>query len=78
MLDTIEVFYVDGDSAVCDGGSGALGHPRVYLAIDKSGRAICPYCGRVFARDPERAGQSEVLSPGEAPDLRPGPASTQY
>ena len=78
MLDTIEVFYVDGDSAACDGGSGALGHPRVYLAIDRSGRAICPYCGRVFARDPERAGQSEVLSPAEAPDLRPDPASTQY
>jgi uncharacterized Zn-finger protein len=78
MLDTIEVFYVDGDSAVCDGGSGALGHPRVYLAIDKSGRATCPYCGRVFARDPKRAGQSEILSPGEAPDLTPGMASTQY
>jgi uncharacterized Zn-finger protein len=78
MLDTIEVFYVDGDSAACDGGSGALGHPRVYLAIDRSGRAICPYCGRVFARDPERAGQSEVLSPAEAPNLMPDPASTQY
>ena len=78
MLDTIEVFYVDGDSAACDGGSGALGHPRVYLAIDRSGRAVCPYCGRVFARDPERAGQSELLSPAEAPDLRPDPASTQY
>jgi uncharacterized Zn-finger protein len=78
MLDTIEVFYVDGDSAVCDGGGGALGHPRVYLAIDRSGRATCPYCGRVFARDPKRAGQSEILSPGEAPDLTPGTASTQY
>jgi uncharacterized Zn-finger protein len=78
MLDTIEVFYVDGDSAVCDGGGGVLGHPRVYLAIDRSGRASCPYCGRVFVRDARRAGESETLAPGEAPDLIPDAASTQY
>jgi uncharacterized Zn-finger protein len=78
MLDTIEVFYVDGDSAACDGGCGALGHPRVYLAIDKSGRATCPYCGRVFVRDAARAGQSETLAASEAPDVVPGAEATQY
>ena len=77
MLDTIEVFYVDGDSAACDGGGGALGHPRVYLAINQAGRATCPYCGRVFVRDPQRAGQSETMSQAVAADLTP-PESTQY
>jgi uncharacterized Zn-finger protein len=77
MLDTIEVFYVDGDSVACDGGGGALGHPRVYLAINGAGRATCPYCGRVFVRDPQRAGQSETMSHAMAADLTP-PESTQY
>ena len=78
MLDTIEIFYVDSDSAACDGGGGALGHPRVYLSIDKSGRATCPYCGRVFVRDPKRAGESETMSQEQA-ENRPLPAeSTQY
>jgi uncharacterized Zn-finger protein len=77
MLDTIEVFYVDGDSVACDGGGGALGHPRVYLALDQRGRATCPYCGRVFVHDPQRAGQSETMSQAMAADRTP-PASTQY
>ncbi|WP_196139537.1 zinc-finger domain-containing protein [Aliikangiella sp. G2MR2-5] len=24
-------------------------HPRVYLELDKSGKAACPYCGNCFA-----------------------------
>jgi uncharacterized Zn-finger protein len=78
MLDSIEVFYVDGDSAACDGGCGALGHPRVYLAIERSGRAICPYCGRVFVRDAARAGESETLTASEAGGLAPDAEATQY
>ena len=77
MLDTIEVFYVDGDSVACDGGGGVLGHPRVYLALNQAGRATCPYCGRVFVRDPQRAGQSETMSHAMAAALVP-PESTQY
>ncbi len=23
-------------------------HPRVYLPIEKTGRAVCPYCGAVY------------------------------
>ena len=31
----------------CDGGDGALGHPRVWLRIE--GHEIaCPYCSRLF------------------------------
>ena len=29
----------------CDGGEGAMGHPRVWLQIPKDvGYVICPYC----------------------------------
>ena len=77
MLDTIEVFYIDGDSAVCDGGGGALGHPKVYMALDRrTGRVTCSYCGRLFVRDADRAGQSELMSPADAAALTPGAAST--
>jgi uncharacterized Zn-finger protein len=71
MQDTIEVCYVDGESAVCDGGCGVLGHPKVYMAIDHTGRVTCSYCGRLFVRDPERAGQSELMSPHDAAQVAP-------
>ena len=33
----------------CDGGEGALGHPRVWLQIDpKSGMVECGYCDKRF------------------------------
>lgn len=32
----------------CDGGEGALGHPRVFLTLDKGGKIECPYCDRLF------------------------------
>jgi uncharacterized Zn-finger protein len=78
MPDTIEVCYVDGDSAACDGGCGVLGHPKVYMAIDHTGRVTCSYCGRVFVREPERAGQCELMSPREAAALVPSAAPPQH
>jgi uncharacterized Zn-finger protein len=47
MIETEEI-VVEEPSVACDGGGGALGHPRVWLAIPASGRADCPYCGRIF------------------------------
>ncbi len=33
----------------CDGGEGALGHPRVWLSIDpKTGFVECGYCDKRF------------------------------
>jgi uncharacterized Zn-finger protein len=78
MPNTIEVVYADGDSAVCDGGGGALGHPKVYLAIDPTGRVTCPYCGRLFVRDPSRAGQVATIPQGEAAALASGVGSTLH
>jgi uncharacterized Zn-finger protein len=32
----------------CDGGSGPLGHPRVWLNIGTQGWIECPYCSRRY------------------------------
>uniref|UniRef100_A0A914DKX5 Zinc finger CHCC-type domain-containing protein n=1 Tax=Acrobeloides nanus TaxID=290746 RepID=A0A914DKX5_9BILA len=32
----------------CDGGHPALGHPRVYINLDKPGNHACGYCGQRF------------------------------
>jgi uncharacterized Zn-finger protein len=69
VTDEIEVFYVDSRTAVCDGGGGALGHPRVFLAIDRSDEVECPYCSRRFIYAPE----ADASTPGEMPGRKPGP-----
>ena len=33
----------------CDGGGGALGHPRVWLTLDReTGEVECGYCDKKF------------------------------
>nr|ALS05194.1 NADH dehydrogenase [Tortanus dextrilobatus] len=32
----------------CDGGGGALGHPKIYINLDPSGPQSCNYCGLRF------------------------------
>ena len=49
-----EIIHVDTATVGCDGGDGALGHPLVYLPIDRSGQTDCPYCGRRFILDHAR------------------------
>jgi uncharacterized Zn-finger protein len=45
-----EIIQVTRREVICDGGGGALGHPRVYLHIDadQGEQVTCPYCSRVF------------------------------
>jgi uncharacterized Zn-finger protein len=52
-----EVIVVTSPVVGCDGGGGALGHPLVYLRIEREGEVVCPYCSRrfVLAGDPETA-----------------------
>ena len=53
-----EVIEVTKSRIACDGGGGALGHPRVWLEIDpKTGFVECGYCDRRY-----------VLKPGAAAD----------
>jgi uncharacterized Zn-finger protein len=46
-----EIIHVDSRTVACDGGDGALGHPRVFLRIAGS-EVICPYCSRLYVLDP--------------------------
>lgn len=40
----------------CDGGEGALGHPRVWLSLaQNTGEVTCGYCDRVYRIDPAHA-----------------------
>ncbi len=55
-----EVFVVDNHRVSCDGGGGALGHPRVWLEIGHRGFVECGYCDRRFVQrggpaDPARS-----------------------
>ncbi|HSU04985.1 MAG TPA: zinc-finger domain-containing protein [Acetobacteraceae bacterium] len=42
-----ETIHVDDPVVACDGGVGALGHPRVFLRIENR-EVMCPYCSRLF------------------------------
>ena len=43
-----EVITVNKRRVSCDGGDGALGHPRVYLEMGEASEVECPYCDRKF------------------------------
>lgn len=43
-----EIITVSTKKIHCDGGDGALGHPRVFLNMGHDTAIDCPYCGRKF------------------------------
>ncbi|MBM3554327.1 MAG: zinc-finger domain-containing protein [Alphaproteobacteria bacterium] len=44
-----ETVTIETPEAACDGGKGALGHPRVYLTVGGPRHDVyCPYCSRRF------------------------------
>ena len=42
-----EIIEVETIDVFCDGGGGALGHPKVYLTL-VGGEVECPYCDNKF------------------------------
>ena len=44
---TFETIHVDDRTVACDGGTIALGHPRVFLHIQDR-EVVCPYCSRTY------------------------------
>lgn len=46
--DTPEIQEVTQTRIACDGGGGALGHPRVWLTIGAQGWVECGYCDKRF------------------------------
>jgi uncharacterized Zn-finger protein len=48
LVALVKPIEVDGHIAVCDGGMQELGHPRVFLNLNKPGAHACSYCGQPF------------------------------
>ena len=47
-----DVALVTTWKVACDGGEGALGHPRVWLSLAQdTGEATCGYCDRIYRID---------------------------
>ncbi len=51
-IDAPEIIEVSERSVSCDGGGGALGHPKVYLNMGDGDFVECPYCDRRFVLAP--------------------------
>jgi len=43
-----EVVETENTRVACDGGGGALGHPRVFLEMGDENFVECPYCDKRF------------------------------
>ena len=67
-----EIIPVGEHRVRCDGGGGALGHPRVYMEMGAAEFVECPYCDRRFVLAGRGHGESERLDPAafEADDLQ--------
>ncbi|XP_037903452.1 NADH dehydrogenase [ubiquinone] iron-sulfur protein 6, mitochondrial [Hermetia illucens] len=50
LIDEIPPKEVTERVVYCDGGNGPLGHPKVYINLDKPGAHICGYCGLRFVK----------------------------
>ena len=51
-MEPVETIIVEQTQLACDGGVGALGHPRVFLNMEGKGYVDCPYCGRHYVLKP--------------------------
>ena len=58
-LGHVETLVVDSRKTACDGGLGALGHPRVFLTSGGH-QTVCPYCSRLVFLQP---GASDAHGP---------------
>lgn len=58
--------YITGHEhiAVCDGGRGVQGHPKIYINLDKPGAHPCTYCGTRYALEQYKEG----IESGEFPN----------
>jgi len=53
-----DVVSVSKRRVACDGGGGALGHPKTYLDMGMATQVRCKYCDIVFELDPKAADNS--------------------
>ncbi|MEM8987234.1 MAG: zinc-finger domain-containing protein [Pseudomonadota bacterium] len=50
-----DIIYVKDRHICCDGGGGALGHPKVWYTLGADDRVQCGYCDRLFVYNPDKA-----------------------
>ncbi|XP_036328757.1 NADH dehydrogenase [ubiquinone] iron-sulfur protein 6, mitochondrial-like [Rhagoletis pomonella] len=50
LIDEVPPIEVIESVAYCDGGDANLGHPNIYINLDKPGPQICGYCGLRFVK----------------------------
>lgn len=50
-----EIYLVEAsaDHIACNGGGGALGHPKVYYTFHGQDNVVCGYCDRLFTKTPQ-------------------------
>ena len=48
MIEEQKIIITKNKKEKCEGLGGALGHPLVYLKLDHTHQAECPYCGVIF------------------------------
>ena len=52
-IEAPEIIVVNSTRVSCDGGGGALGHPKVYLEMGDQDFVVCGYCDRRFVLSQE-------------------------
>jgi uncharacterized Zn-finger protein len=60
-----EIIVVRTHRLWCDGGDGALGHPRVYLEMGESQFVECSYCDRRFVLQGHSIPEDEQSDPAD-------------
>lgn len=53
-----DVILTTSKRVACDGGGGALGHPKIWLDMGQDTQVRCKYCDRVFTLDPKASKMS--------------------
>ncbi|KAI8921892.1 ubiquinone oxidoreductase 20 kd subunit [Powellomyces hirtus] len=51
LIAQVPVKMVSARRVACDGGGGALGHPKVYINLDRNEPESCGYCGLRFQQE---------------------------
>ncbi|KAI8591983.1 zinc-finger domain-containing protein [Geranomyces variabilis] len=51
LISQVPVRMVSARRVACDGGGGALGHPKVYINLDRGEPQPCGYCGLRFQQE---------------------------
>lgn len=64
-MEPAETIYSNTKRVACDGGGGALGHPRVWLEMGDKSQVECPYCDRLYVLS-SAAGSHGTTSSGKA------------